>query len=390
MRDRFQLLGVVGRGGFGKVFHARFEGDGGFEKEVALKVLHLAQRNDEDFAARLRDEARLLGLLRHRAIVQVDRLIKFGENWVVVMEYVDGFDLHNALRAARVPAVALLEILVEVASAIDAAWERPGPRGQPLRLMHRDLKPSNIRLTGWGDVKVLDFGIAHADFDSREAITGTKAMGSPPYMAPERFRFEDTPTSDVYSLGTVAFEALTRRRFGQTRPDEAYHRAKVRAALGYLRSETGVDERVIQLVASMLAWSPTDRPSPRGVEDTCRALLRDIDGEALRHWAVRVRDSLPAGVKPLDATVGLTLWAERNEEGVLRLQGDPASRLLDFDAPEPPPNRPDLGAETATSLDLNEAAVEPRKRDLTIALTLGGLLAASLLLGLAAWLSLPQ
>ena len=389
MRDTFELLGVLGRGGFGKVFHARFRGDGGFEKEVALKVLHLAQRDDVEFAARLRDEARMLGLLRHRAIVQVDRLVKMDENWVVVMEYVDGFDLHHAVRRDRVPARVVLEVVAEVAAAIDAAYTRPGPGGEPLRLMHRDIKPSNIRITAWGDVKVLDFGIARADFDSREAESGVKAMGSPPYMAPERLVFEDGPKSDVYSLATVAFEALTRRRFGRTKADEAYHAAKVRSALDYLQRETGVDARVVDLVATMLAWSPDRRPEARGVEERCRELLRTMHGESLRDWAERVGPGLDGGVRPLDATVGLTLWAERDEQGVLRLQGGEGERWLDFDGPDAPPELPDLDASTQTAIQVTQAAVEPPRRDLTIALTLVALLAVALLLGFAAWKTLP-
>src|SRR5688572_24162758 len=90
---RYRVMGVLGRGGFGTVFRADLLGEGSFVRPVALKVLNPEMEGVATVAARLRDEARLLGRVRHRSIVQVDGLVRLDDRWTVVMEYVDGVDL---------------------------------------------------------------------------------------------------------------------------------------------------------------------------------------------------------------------------------------------------------------------------------------------------------
>lgn len=129
------------------VYRAAMLGADGFEKPVAIKLLRLAG-SDPRFAAeaqqRFRDEARLLGLLRHRAIVQVDSLVYIGGHQAVVMELVDGVSMRALVKRAPVPEGPSFEIVAEVSAALDAAWHRPGPAGRPLNVCHRDLKPANL------------------------------------------------------------------------------------------------------------------------------------------------------------------------------------------------------------------------------------------------------
>ena len=142
MAERYELLELLGKGGFGRVYLARFHGEAGFQKDVALKFLKSGAQDNRNLIARLRDEARLLGLLRHRAIVHVDRLIRLQGAWVIVMEYVPGADLSSFMKDGPVPPGPTLEVL-EVASALTAAYERSSPDGQALRLTHRDIKPEH-------------------------------------------------------------------------------------------------------------------------------------------------------------------------------------------------------------------------------------------------------
>ena len=100
---RYQILGVIGKGGFGTVYKAQLLGEGGFKRTVALKVLNADMREMEDVASRLRDEARLLGLLRHRAILGVDGLVRLNGRWTVVMEFIDGADLGRVTRTSLLP-----------------------------------------------------------------------------------------------------------------------------------------------------------------------------------------------------------------------------------------------------------------------------------------------
>ena len=249
---RYEIESLLGKGGFGSVYRARYVGEGGFSKVVALKVLNKNMADLEEVLARLRDEARLLGMLRHRAIVRADRLVRLADRWAVVMECVEGVDLKRVLAHKPVPAGTAIEVIGEVAGALHAAWNTEGPDGKPIRLIHRDIKPSNILLTAYGEIKVLDFGIARADFKEREAETRAFGMGSLPYMAPERLDFRDTAAADVYALGVVFFELVTGRAFGRASAVPERHVKHVDAGLRFL-VEQGVANRDLLLFLGSLS-----------------------------------------------------------------------------------------------------------------------------------------
>lgn len=284
----YELLSVVGTGGFGTVYRAHFRGEGGFTKEVAVKVLREEFGAAEEMVQRLRDEARLLGLLRHRAVVAVDRLLAWENRWALVMEYVEGQDLSQVVVRGPVPVGPMMEIAAEVAGALDVGFHRPGPEGRPLRLLHRDIKPSNIRLTPYGDVKVLDFGVARADFAGREAMTRSVVFGTLEYMAPERLDGQpDGPQADVYALGVVMFEALTGMALGRASATQTRHERKREAAKLALEHVARLPEPAVKLVMEMLAFAPEARPSARMVESRARGLARTFGEESLRVWAER-------------------------------------------------------------------------------------------------------
>jgi serine/threonine protein kinase len=279
---RYRILHPVGKGGFGTVYRAELLGEDGFRKPVALKVLNANVQGVAEIASRFRDEARLLGMLRHRAIVQVDGLVHIGDNQVVVMEFVEGVDLALLIKHSSIPCGPALEIVGEVAGALDVAWRKDGPDGTPLRLLHRDIKPANIRITPSGEVKVLDFGIARADFESREATTRSMMFGSEGYMSPERFDMENGPGADVYSVGVVLLEMLLGESIGRTSVRPNKHRAHIDGALGKLQN---VPFDIIALIREILAYEADDRPSAHDVEDRCWRLCRTLAEHRLRTWA---------------------------------------------------------------------------------------------------------
>ncbi|MCB9763618.1 MAG: protein kinase [Alphaproteobacteria bacterium] len=299
---RYEILEALGRGGFGTVYRARFLGEGGFVKDVALKLLNPDMDGIDEVARRLRDEARVLGLLRHRAIVQVDRLTRLQDTWAVVMEFVDGVDLKEILRAGPVPLGPALEIVAEVTGALHVAYTSRGPDDHPLRLLHRDIKPANIRLTPHGEVKVLDFGIARAEFGSREAETRSMAFGTLEYMSPERLDFQDGPAGDVYAVGVTLFEMLTGARFGKTSAQQHKHGPRLDEQLRVLASVPGMRDEVAELVRRMLAWDPAARPTAEGVEEEALRLRAAVSGEPLRFWARRVVAPLMDRSGPPEAT----------------------------------------------------------------------------------------
>ena len=306
---RYHFLNPIGKGGFGTVYRSEVRGEGGFSKAVAIKLLNADMVSSVDVAQRLRDEARVLGLVRHRAIVQVDGLIRIAGRWAMVMEYVDGVDLKAVTQGTPVPLGPSLEIIAEVAGALHTAYHTTGPENRPLQLLHRDIKPSNIQLTKAGEVKVLDFGIARADFSGREAETRSVVYGSINYMSPERLDFGDGPESDVYSLGCVLAELLLAETMTKTSAHPKRHAATISSIVQRV-SAVADNRAVLPLLESMLAYESEDRPTAREVERAASKLRLQLDGSPLLiDWAERVVPalSLERESMPLDDLCGTTL-----------------------------------------------------------------------------------
>ncbi len=348
---RYKIHHVLGQGGFGTVYAAELLGEGGFSRKVALKVLNPDMQEIEDVANRLRDEARLLGILRHRAIVQVDGLVKLNGRWTVVMEFIEGADLQRVVRSTGpIPLGCALEIVSEVSSALDIAYATPGPNGVPLKIIHRDIKPPNILLTAAAETKVLDFGIARADFAEREAQTKSVLFGSIGYMAPERMEFQELPAGDVFALGVVLFEMIDGNALGKTSINPAKHTGHVDAAVARLLKKIGpYPPEFPELLRSMLAYDPDDRPTAREVERRCRSLRGSIGEPWLRDWAEHIVPPL------LKQTAPATNDAF---SGQIVVEGGTAVRL---DVPAPPtspqpfPSAPDPTRPVPPAIDVIES-----------------------------------
>jgi len=286
---KYRILGVLGQGGFGTVYRARLEVGHGFVKEVAVKLLKDPDV-PEGVLRRFRDEARILGLIRDRAIVSVDPPTRIAGRWAVVMEFVDGASCRRIGRAQpRFPPGVVVEIVGEIARALDKVWRQPGHDGAPLELLHRDIKPSNIQVTPSGEVKILDFGIAKATFEHREAKTTHHIGGTPGYIAPERLHGIETPAGDVYSLGVFLHVMLTRRK-----PPPEWQLDAVAREADTMARTPGEGERLALLLAQeMVRADPDQRPTAREVERRChsiRALC--TEDPLLRDWAEEVIPAL--------------------------------------------------------------------------------------------------
>jgi len=295
-RKEFHILRKIAEGGFGAVYLTKLVHPDGFSRLVALKLLHRKWSKNEEIASRMRDEARLLGWLRHRNIVDVMDLTRLDGRVAVVMEYLEAVDCGTIIKrhyaeGLKVPPRAVLEVGCFVAAALDAAFNQPPYTGEkPLRVIHRDIKPSNVMLDVHGTVKVLDFGVARADFQQREAATQEMAFGSFDYMSSERVCLEEAgPRSDVYSLGATCFELLMAERFGRVRIKKQEHNAFVQERLAAARDALdlpeGLREQIIELLERMLAFEETDRPDSAEVAKTMRTLSRQLTDGALEDWA---------------------------------------------------------------------------------------------------------
>lgn len=329
---RYRITGVLGTGGFGKVYRARMEGGGGFSKEVAIKLMRDAEVPEMDLK-RLRDEARIMGLVRDRAIVWVDPPTRLAGRWAVVMEYVDGTSVSRLLRLGPIPSSVVVEIIGEVARVLDKVYQSEGPDGRPIKLLHRDLKPANIQISHDGQVKILDFGMAKAQFANREAHTRAFIGGTVGYMAPERLEGQDGPEGDVFSLGVTAHVMLTGERPSR------------RQMMGLEGSNTDqadiVTQALVALSEQMRDPRPEERPSAREVEEACERLRRKTDGMSLRRWAeihvpnaVRVKQDDMVG-SVLSET--LASMSRSNVEGLEPPSVGRVARIGPTDEPEPEP-----------------------------------------------------
>ena len=204
---RYELDGIVGRGGMAEVFRAR---DIRLDRIVAVKTLRDDLARDQTFQARFRREAQSAASLNHPSIVAV---YDTGEDMVgptavpyIVMEYVDGRTLRDLLREDR---RLLPERAVEITDGVLHALDYSHRNG----IVHRDIKPGNVMLTRAGDVKVMDFGIARAVSDAQATMTQTaQVIGTAQYLSPEQARGERVDArSDLYSTGCLLYELLTGR-----------------------------------------------------------------------------------------------------------------------------------------------------------------------------------
>ncbi|MBO3746016.1 Stk1 family PASTA domain-containing Ser/Thr kinase [Streptosporangiaceae bacterium NEAU-GS5] len=202
---RYELDGVVGRGGMAEVYRAR---DIRLDRIVAIKTLRSDLARDHTFQARFRREAQSAASLNHPSIIAV---YDTGEDMMdgtpvpyIVMEFVDGRTLRDLLRQDR---RLLPERAMELVDGILRALDYSHRGG----IVHRDIKPANIMLTRNGEVKVMDFGIARAMADSAATMTQTaQVIGTAQYLSPEQARGERVDArSDIYSTGCVLYELLT-------------------------------------------------------------------------------------------------------------------------------------------------------------------------------------
>ena len=283
---QFHFVRRIGTGGFGEVYLAEMSTASGFAKMVAIKLLRGEVSGNANVAERMRDEARLLGMLQHRTIVQAEDLISIAGRVAVVMEYVPGCNwtavVHPEANKSTIPPRVILDMVHHVANALDVAFHRPSSvTGKALGVLHRDIKPGNIRLTPDGEFKVLDFGIARGEGIEREAHTTEYQLGSLNYMAPELLvGSQASPSTDVYGLGVTFFESIARDRYGWAGESEALHQQKLTTRVSDLDfsgfGDVAAEAR--DLLLRMMAYDPAVRPPPSELASITKDLEHRADG----------------------------------------------------------------------------------------------------------------
>jgi eukaryotic-like serine/threonine-protein kinase len=287
---RYEVIGVLGRGGMATVYLANSGGEAGFSRLVAVKVLHPHLAEQEDFVAMLLDEARLAARIHHPNVVPVVDLQSDGVQHHIVMDYVEGCSFNELLnsRERNIPLRIVVTIVLDALNGLQAAHTLTDAAGTPLKLVHRDVTPQNILVGVDGMARLTDFGVALA----RSCIHHThqrQLKGKLAFMAPEQIRcLPIDHRADIFSVGCLLWRALT----GQA----------------LFLGSTEVETMSNVLSKAIVPPSIVNQGIPDSLDSIClRALEREVD----RRWgsAAEMEEALR------EAALSCDLVASRKEIG---------------------------------------------------------------------------
>jgi serine/threonine protein kinase len=201
----YSIVALIAAGGQGRVYRGR---DERLQRAVAIKALGAEHISDPVARRNLKTEARVLSRLNHPNVAGIYDFVTQGGCDYIVMEFVAGATLRDVLAGGPLPAGEVLRLGLQIAHGLACA--------HAANVVHRDLKPANLKITSFGEMKILDFGLAKllpagalVDNGTRTTVSGA-VVGTVPYMAPERLNGEEADErSDIFSTGAVLYEMAT-------------------------------------------------------------------------------------------------------------------------------------------------------------------------------------
>ena len=318
---------IIGTGAMGTVYRATLHDGQGGHRVCAVKIIKSGAPDIEQFRVRMRDEARLLGMMRDERILGVTELLVVGGMDCVVMDFVDGIDLTDLVRENPMPAKAIAQLGAELAATLHRVHEAVHPStGEPLRVIHRDIKPSNIMITREGSVRLLDFSVARAAFSSRESHTQGLVLGTLNYFPPEILAGGEPSTAvDLYGLGLTLWECATGKEWGTPQ----VHRHRFERRVEQRLSELGPTyEMVVPVLRQLLSWRPEDRPDGATAEKQLTSASMSSPGAPLLRFASEKVPPLierKSASRAPDDRVGRTVPID----SAIDVRAQPASRKLE-------------------------------------------------------------
>ena len=418
---RYHLFDFIGKGGMAEIYLARAETELGGARLCVVKEILPQYAEHPKFAEMLTFEAKLAARLNHAHIAQVFDLGRADGHLFIAMEYVEGFDLNALLRRCSQNRVALpiefaLRIAADILGALDYAHRCTDDAGKPLGIVHRDVSPSNVLISLDGEVKLCDFGIAHANELVTEAAASASSLqasqtssaapiaperapvddaikGKAGYMSPEHARGETIDArADVFAVGIVLWELLSGRRMyrldgaspnGRSSLLEQARRADIKPI-----PEKGLphEETLRALVAKALAPNKEERfPSAAAMLRALEAYMSDAKMEPsplkLGQWLVdrfgmatvhqrRARErALTEGPKPSSIPPALSvspLAASEPPSGIVRSHTARDAYAAQTRTPPEEATDPAPPSLVAAIVDLGPPSNEPNREKLAV------------------------
>ncbi len=275
-QQRYRVIEKLESGGMAEVFRAESEGLQGFKKQVAIKRVlpHLSEK--KKFISMFLDEARLSAHLTHSNCVQVFD-IGVGDNaYFIVMEFVDGANLKSIVESLRkqgkeFPVSYAAFIALEICKGLSYAHELRDPSGQDLHIVHRDMSPPNVLITKYGEIKIVDFGLAKANSQLEKSEPGI-IKGKFSYLSPEAAMGQEVDArTDIFAVGIILWELLTGQRLFMGDTDFQTVK-KVQQAI--IPSASAINPQVPADLERILAKTLTREPDAR--YRTARELGQDL------------------------------------------------------------------------------------------------------------------
>lgn len=291
----YEILDVLGKGGMGRVYRVRNLISNRVE---AMKVLLSDFAAEPELGERFAGEIRTVARLDHQNIAKLHTAFKADNQLVMLMEFVEGFNLGERARQGAIPLDDVLSYVTQTLAALAYAHANG--------VIHRDIKPSNIMITPHGIVKLMDFGIAKSNTDTMHTRAGT-TMGSMLYMSPEQVRGTNVDArSDLYSMGVVLYELTAGRRPFESESTYAVLEAQLNAKpQPPVELNPALPQPLNDIIMTALEKEPMRRFQSA---DAFRKALESLKAPRPVQTPQAIAATVPASTRPAGAPGNRSIW----------------------------------------------------------------------------------
>jgi eukaryotic-like serine/threonine-protein kinase len=270
--DNYQLLSKIATGGMAEIFLAKHKNSPVNSMPIAIKKILKQYSTNTQLIKMFLSEARIICNINHDNIVKIYDFGKYEDQYFIAMEYVFGQNLgslHNKLqeKKIRLSDNIILEIAISVLNGLDHAHNTKDKNGIFLNVVHLDMNPNNILLSYSGKVKVVDFGIASANYTRKMKSNLQSIQGTYGYLSPEQCLEKNIDRrSDIFSLGVIMYELFTNKPlFKHLENDASVLNAILNKPVPEIEDEVpGIDTRIADIIMRALDKDPDQRYSTAG------------------------------------------------------------------------------------------------------------------------------